>query len=154
MDARGIIRGIGGRRDEVLRGYCRKNSAHEKDILTKQTPYLCPKCKSTHSVFTLHERRHRLFHVIIDSLVHTIESFPGRWKCSLCNGNTIPKSTLYRHLKIDGATRLKLGISHEMTYPLTNSLPTSWQSPTKPPKAISVSSALSVLNFTPQPTQN
>lgn len=61
-----------------------KIRAHEKDILTKQAPYLCPKCKSTHRVFTLHERRHRLFHVIIDSLVHTIESFLGRWKCSLC----------------------------------------------------------------------
>lgn len=61
-----------------------KIRAHEKDILIKQTPCLCPKCKSTHRVFTLHERRHRLFHVIIDSLVHTIESFLGRWKCSLC----------------------------------------------------------------------
>lgn len=57
---------------------------HEKDFLTKQTPSLCPKCKSTHGDFTLHERRRRLFYVIIDSLVHTIESFLGRWKCSLC----------------------------------------------------------------------
>lgn len=70
------------------RRYCvdmvEKISAHEKDILVKQAPYLCPKCKSIHRVFTLHERRHRLFHVIIDSLVHTIESFLGRWKCSVC----------------------------------------------------------------------
>ncbi|WP_419470197.1 hypothetical protein [Candidatus Kuenenia sp.] len=57
---------------------------HEKLIATKQKPCFCPKCKSTHVNFTLHECRYRLFHVIIDSLVHTIESFLGRWKCSLC----------------------------------------------------------------------
>ncbi|MCF6155187.1 MAG: transposase [Candidatus Brocadia sp.] len=28
-------------------------------------------------------------------------------------GKTIPKSTLYRHLRLAGATRLKLGISHQ-----------------------------------------
>lgn len=61
-----------------------KFSTHENSIITKQTPRFCPKCKSSHSDFTLHERRHRLFYVIIDSLVHTIESFLGRWKCPLC----------------------------------------------------------------------
>jgi len=59
-------------------------SAHESKIVTKQMPGFCPKCKGSHSDFALHERRHRLFYVIIDSLVHTIESFLGRWRCSLC----------------------------------------------------------------------
>lgn len=58
--------------------------AHEKDIATKQTPRFCPKCKHSHSDFKLHERRNRVFYVIIDFLVNTVESFLGRWKCSLC----------------------------------------------------------------------
>lgn len=61
-----------------------KICAHEKDILTKQTPHVCLRCKSIHRDFTLHERRHRLFYVITDLLVRTVESFLGRWKCSLC----------------------------------------------------------------------
>ena len=65
-------------------GIIEKIRQHEKDIVIKQTPDSCQNCKSTQSDFTLHERRHRLFYVIIDSLVHTIESFLGRWKCSLC----------------------------------------------------------------------
>lgn len=57
---------------------------HERSIVTKQTPHFCQKCKSSHDDFKLHECRHRLFYVIIDSFVHTVESFLGRWKCSLC----------------------------------------------------------------------
>ena len=58
--------------------------AHENSIVTNQTPHFCPKCKSTHDDFKLHECRHRLFYVVIDSLVHTVESFLARWKCFLC----------------------------------------------------------------------
>ena len=57
---------------------------HERSIVTKQAPHFCPKCESSHDDFKLHERRDRLFYVIIDSFVHTVESFLGRWKCSLC----------------------------------------------------------------------
>ena len=57
---------------------------HELSIITKQVPHFCPKCKGSHDDFKHHECRHRLFYVVIDSLVHTIESFLGRWKCSLC----------------------------------------------------------------------
>lgn len=59
-------------------------SGHERSIVTKQGPRFCPKCKSDHDDFKLHERRDRLFYVIIDSFVHTVESFLGRWKCCLC----------------------------------------------------------------------
>ena len=58
--------------------------AHENSIVTNQTPHFCPKCKGTHDDFKLHECRHRLFYVVIDSLVHTVESFLARWKCFLC----------------------------------------------------------------------
>jgi hypothetical protein len=57
---------------------------HELSIITKQAPHFCQKCKSSHDDFKLHERRDRLFYVIIDSFVHTVESFLGRWKCYLC----------------------------------------------------------------------
>ncbi|MBE7545626.1 MAG: hypothetical protein HS127_00460 [Planctomycetia bacterium] len=53
---------------EAVREYYRKIHKHEKLIATKQKPCFCPKCKSTHVNFTLHECRYRLFHVIIDSL--------------------------------------------------------------------------------------
>ena len=59
-------------------------SEHERSIVTKQGPHFCPKCESSHDDFKLHERRDRLFYVIIDSFVHTVESFLGRWKCFLC----------------------------------------------------------------------
>lgn len=57
---------------------------HELSIITKKEPHFCPKCGSSHSDFKCHECRHRLFYVVIKSLVHTVESFLGRWKCSLC----------------------------------------------------------------------
>lgn len=57
---------------------------HEHSIVTKQGPRFCPKCKSDGNDFKLHERRDRLFYVIIDSFVHTVASFLGRWKCCLC----------------------------------------------------------------------
>jgi len=57
---------------------------HERSIITKQAPHFCPKCESCHDDFKLHECRHRTFYVVIDSLIHTIASFLGRWKCSSC----------------------------------------------------------------------
>ena len=71
-------------------------SEHERSIVTKQGPRFCPKCESSHDDFKLHERRNRLFYVIIDSFVHTVESFLGRWKCCLCRATftLYPKYTL------------------------------------------------------------
>ena len=57
---------------------------HEQSITAQQAPHFCKKCKSSRNDFKLHECRHRLFYVVIDSLVHRVESFLGRYKCLVC----------------------------------------------------------------------
>lgn len=57
---------------------------HEQSIMAQQAPHFCRKCQSSHNDFKLHECRHRLFYVVIESFVYTVESFLGRWKCLVC----------------------------------------------------------------------
>jgi len=61
--------------------------AHKKEILSGTLPadlQMCPKCKEYHHDFILHERRRRLFLVIVEDLVHRVWSLLARWKCGLC----------------------------------------------------------------------
>ena len=65
-----------------------KIEAHEKEVQARKLPKdleVCPKCSERSRSFKLHERRPRLFLVIVDFLVKEIWSILGRWECPLCH---------------------------------------------------------------------
>lgn len=51
----------------------------------KAEGWSCPKCKEKPLYFSPHEKKLRLFYVIVERLVHRIESLLMRWKCPLCD---------------------------------------------------------------------
>ena len=64
-----------------------KIEAHKQAILSSQVPEdltTCPCCHQSPPEFKLHDVRQRSFRVIIENLVHLVQGFLARWKCTLC----------------------------------------------------------------------
>ncbi|MCP4911591.1 MAG: hypothetical protein GY909_00620 [Oligoflexia bacterium] len=64
-----------------------KIKAHEQEVrATKYPPdsHICPNCKEAHKSFKPHQKRNRLFLVIIGNIVNKIRSLLGRWRCLIC----------------------------------------------------------------------
>ena len=64
-----------------------KIKAHEQDVrATKYPPDLniCPICKKAHKSYKPHQKRNRLFLIIIGNIAKEIWSLLGRWKCLIC----------------------------------------------------------------------
>ncbi len=64
-----------------------KIKAHEQEVLSTKYPSalnICPNCKEAHRSFKPHQKRNRLFLVIIGNIVKEIRSLLGRWKCLIC----------------------------------------------------------------------
>jgi hypothetical protein len=47
---------------------------------------ICPKCGDNNQNFIIHERRRRIFYVIVKNYVKKVIGLLGRWKCTVCNG--------------------------------------------------------------------
>ena len=61
--------------------------AHEQEVLSTEYPSdltTCLHCKETHRSFKPHQKRKRLFLVILGNIVKEVWSLLGRWKCLLC----------------------------------------------------------------------
>ncbi len=90
-----------------------KIKAHEQEVRTTKYPSdlnICPICKETHKSFKPHQKRKRLFLIIIGSIVKEIRSLLGRWRCLIC-GSTF---TYYPEFAIPHKRYLKdkvLGLS-------------------------------------------
>ncbi len=64
-----------------------KIKAHEQEVRATKQPsdlHICSNCKESHRSFKPHQKRNRLFLIIIGSIVHRMRSLLGRWKCLLC----------------------------------------------------------------------
>ena len=64
-----------------------KIKAHEQEVRATKQPFdlhICSNCKEAHRSFKPHQKRNRLFLIIMGSIVHRIRSLLGRWKCLLC----------------------------------------------------------------------
>ncbi len=64
-----------------------KIKAHEQEVLSTKYPSdlnICLHCKEAHGSFKPHQKRKRLFLVIIGNIVKEIWSLLGRWKCLIC----------------------------------------------------------------------
>ncbi len=64
-----------------------KIKAHEQEVLSTKHPTAlntCPICKEVHKSFNAHQKRKRLFLIIMGNIVKEIWSLLGRWKCLIC----------------------------------------------------------------------
>lgn len=62
-------------------------NAHTQAVASGTVPCdvpACPRCGKRPAAFCLHDRRKRIFLVILDHLIHEILSLLPRWKCPLC----------------------------------------------------------------------
>jgi hypothetical protein len=58
-----------------------------QEVLQKKLPkdlLLCKNCYANTREFKLHEKKDRLFYVVIDNIVEKINGLLGRWKCAIC----------------------------------------------------------------------
>lgn len=65
-----------------------KIKEHEKEVLCCKIPEdldICPICNTSSQAFKRHERRYRIFYIIIECYVQRKDTWLGRWKCSICN---------------------------------------------------------------------
>ena len=92
-----------------------KVKAYTKKILNGEvncTSDICLECGDQPEAFKLHERRRRIFFVIVERLVEKIYSYLPRWKCPLC-GTTftlypdfaIPHKRYVREVVLDRCSR-------------------------------------------------
>jgi hypothetical protein len=71
---------------------------------------ICPRCGGHPDGFTRHDRRRRIFLVILERLIHKIFSFLTRWKCPLCGDSfTVYPPFALRHKRYVCQTVLEMG---------------------------------------------